>query len=80
MKSILDEVQGVGPAQKRALLRKFGSVKGMRDATEAELAGVAGGWAGPRRTHQAGDRMTVEADLNDPHIGLQNVEFALTFR
>jgi excinuclease ABC subunit C len=41
-RSILDEIQGVGPAKKRALLRKFGSVKGMRDATEAELAGVAG--------------------------------------
>ena len=38
----LDEIQGVGPAKKRALLRKFGSVKGMRDATEADLAGVAG--------------------------------------
>ena len=42
VKSILDEIQGVGPAKKRALLRKFGSVKGMRDATEADLAGVAG--------------------------------------
>jgi len=41
-KSILDEIQGVGPAKKRALLRTFGSVKGMRDATEADLAGVAG--------------------------------------
>jgi excinuclease ABC subunit C len=41
-KSILDEIQGVGPAKKRALLRKFGSVKGMRDATETDLAGVAG--------------------------------------
>ena len=41
-KSVLDEIQGVGPAKKRALLRKFGSVKGMRDATEADLAGVAG--------------------------------------
>ena len=42
IKSILDEIQGVGPAKKRALLRKFGSVKGMRDATEADLAGVTG--------------------------------------
>jgi excinuclease ABC subunit C len=42
VRSILDEIQGVGPAKKRALLRKFGSVKGMRDATEADLAGVAG--------------------------------------
>jgi excinuclease ABC subunit C len=41
-KSVLDEIDGVGPAKKRALLRKFGSVKGMREATEAELAGVAG--------------------------------------
>jgi excinuclease ABC subunit C len=42
VQSVLDEIQGVGPAKKRALLRTFGSVKGMRDATEAELAGVAG--------------------------------------
>ena len=42
VKSILDEIQGVGPARKRALLRKFGSVNGMRDATEADLADVAG--------------------------------------
>jgi len=41
-RSVLDEIQGVGPAKKRALLRTFGSVRGMRDATEAELAGVAG--------------------------------------
>ena len=41
-KSVLDEIQGVGPAKKRALLRKFGSLKGMRDATEADLAGVDG--------------------------------------
>jgi excinuclease ABC subunit C len=40
--SVLDEIQGIGPAKKRALLRKFGSVKGMRDATEADLAGVTG--------------------------------------
>jgi excinuclease ABC subunit C len=41
-RSVLDEIQGVGPAKKRALLRKFGSVKGMREATEADLAGVSG--------------------------------------
>ena len=39
---MLDEIEGVGPAKKRALLRKFGSVKGMRDATEADLTGVDG--------------------------------------
>ncbi|HLZ48753.1 MAG TPA: excinuclease ABC subunit UvrC [Candidatus Limnocylindria bacterium] len=41
-KSVLDDIQGVGPAKKRALLRKFGSVKAMRDASEGDLAGVAG--------------------------------------
>ena len=55
-KSILDEIQGVGPAKKRALLRKFGSVKGMREATEADLAGVAGvGAALAERIKQAID-------------------------
>jgi excinuclease ABC subunit C len=42
VQSVLDEIQGVGPAKKRALLRKFGSVKGLREASEADLAGVAG--------------------------------------
>ena len=41
-RSILDDIQGVGPAKKRALLRKFGSVKAMREASEDDLAGVAG--------------------------------------
>ena len=42
VRSLLDEVPGVGPAKKRALLRKFGSVRGMREAHEADLAAVAG--------------------------------------
>ena len=41
-KSVLDEIPGVGPAKKRALLRTFGSLKGMRDASEADLSKVAG--------------------------------------
>jgi excinuclease ABC subunit C len=42
VRSALDDVDGVGPARKRALLRRFGSVKAMREATTAELAAVAG--------------------------------------
>lgn len=38
--SILDEVPGVGPGRKKQLIRAFGSVKRMRNATEAELAEV----------------------------------------
>jgi excinuclease ABC subunit C len=38
--SVLDEVPGVGPARKRALIRHFGSLKRIREATEDSLAGV----------------------------------------
>ena len=40
--SLLDEVPGIGPKRKRALLRKFGSVKAIRNATVEELAEVEG--------------------------------------
>ena len=36
--SVLDEVEGIGPARKRALLKRFGSLKRIREATEEELA------------------------------------------
>ena len=42
IRSILDDVSGVGPAKKRALLKKFGSVRGMREAGTDDLAAVAG--------------------------------------
>jgi len=45
-RSVLDDVAGIGPARKRALLRAFGSVRGLRDATAAEIAAVAGMGAG----------------------------------
>ena len=41
-RSVLDEIAGVGPAKKRALLQKFGSVRAMRDAPLTELAAVPG--------------------------------------
>ena len=42
IRSVLDDVSGVGPAKKRALLKKFGSVRGMREAGVEDLAAVAG--------------------------------------
>jgi excinuclease ABC subunit C len=42
VRSVLDDVAGVGPAKKRALLRTFGSVRGMREAPVDDLAAVAG--------------------------------------
>jgi excinuclease ABC subunit C len=41
-KSILDELPGVGPTRKRALLRVFGSTRQMRSATVEEIASVPG--------------------------------------
>jgi excinuclease ABC subunit C len=38
--SLLDEIDGLGPARKRALLRQFGSVKRMRAASLDELTEV----------------------------------------
>ena len=41
-RSVLDEIAGIGPAKKRALLRTFGSVQAMRDAPADQLAAVTG--------------------------------------
>ena len=40
--SILDEVPGLGPKRKKLLLKHFGSVKRMRQATLADIAAVEG--------------------------------------
>ena len=42
VRSVLDDIAGVGPARKRALLRKFGSVRAMQEAPVEELAAVGG--------------------------------------
>jgi excinuclease ABC subunit C len=42
LRSELDDIPGVGPARRRKLLSVFGSVRGVRGATEAELASVVG--------------------------------------
>ena len=41
-RSVLDELPGVGPARKRALLRVFGSTRQMRSATVEQIASVPG--------------------------------------
>jgi excinuclease ABC subunit C len=42
MASIFDELPGVGPARRRALLRYFGSAEGVASASPEELEGVPG--------------------------------------
>ena len=40
--SILDEIPGVGPTRKKALIRAFGTVRKLRAASPAEIAQVKG--------------------------------------
>lgn len=40
--SALDGIEGIGPKKKKALLKEFGSVKRIREATEEELCRVKG--------------------------------------
>jgi excinuclease ABC subunit C len=42
LRSRLDEIPGIGPRRKVALLKKFGSVQGIRKASEEELTAVPG--------------------------------------
>src|SRR5438445_346271 len=42
VQSALDTIQGIGPKRKKALLRKFGSVKGIREAGVEEIAATPG--------------------------------------
>lgn len=40
--SVLDDIPGIGPATKKKLIRAFGSTRGVKRATEAELQAVVG--------------------------------------
>jgi len=42
LRSELDEIPGVGPTKRRKLLSRFGSTRGVRGASEAELAVAVG--------------------------------------
>jgi excinuclease ABC subunit C len=42
LRSELDEVAGIGPTRKKALLKRFGSVRRMKEATVDELAATPG--------------------------------------
>ncbi len=61
LRSALDQVPGIGPARRRAILTAFGSVARLRAASEAEIAAVDG--VGERLAHvvHAALRAEVEA-------------------
>jgi excinuclease ABC subunit C len=56
LRSDLDAIPGVGPTRRRTLLARFGSVRGVRGASEAELATAVGATLARRiRSHFDGD-------------------------
>jgi excinuclease ABC subunit C len=42
LRSVLDDIEGIGPVRRRAMLRHFGSLKRIRDASTDEIAAVKG--------------------------------------
>jgi excinuclease ABC subunit C len=50
LESLLEQIPGVGEARRRALLRHFGSLRRVREATVEEIAGVDG--FGPRQARE----------------------------
>jgi len=67
LESVLDDIEGVGPALKRALVQHFGSIAAMRRASREALAEVKGiGAALAARIHEAigegGSIMDLAAD------------------
>lgn len=42
VKSILDDISGIGPARRKALMRQFKSIEAVKEATLEELAGAPG--------------------------------------
>ncbi len=66
LRSILDDIDGVGPIRRRAMLRHFGSLKRIREATTDEIAAVKGlnrELAAEIRRHL--DQMTALLDLEE---------------
>jgi excinuclease ABC subunit C len=59
LSSPLDEIPGVGPARKKALLRRFGSLARLTRATEEEIAATPG--VGPALAGQIKARLTTPA-------------------
>jgi excinuclease ABC subunit C len=42
IRSLLEDVEGIGPVKQKLLLKTFGSVKGLKEATDEQILGVKG--------------------------------------
>jgi excinuclease ABC subunit C len=64
--SPLDDVPGVGPARKKALLRRFGSLAKLKAAQETEIAETRG--IGPELAHAVFERLHGVADSMEGRV------------
>ena len=77
LRSVLDDIDGVGPVRRRAMLRHFGSLKRIREATTDEIAAVKGlnrELAAEIRRHL--DQMTALLDLEESADGAEQPPIA----
>ncbi len=63
LKSVLDDIRGIGPKRKKALLNAFGSIKRIREASVEELSRVKG--MSRRTAEQLREKLNVNREVND---------------
>ncbi|MCQ2000847.1 excinuclease ABC subunit UvrC [Arthrobacter zhaoxinii] len=74
--SLLDEVPGLGPSKRQALLKHFGSVKKLRAATEDELLEVPG--IGPAMAANLRSRLADKETAGVPAVNMATGEILET--
>jgi excinuclease ABC subunit C len=62
LRSVLEEIPGVGPARRKALLKTFGSTEGVADADVDAIAAVAG--VGPALAARIKEALTGPAPMS----------------
>ena len=65
MRYLVEDLPGIGPKTARALLERFGTLRGLFNADEEELRQVPG--VGPKRARQITELVTRAYAPNDPH-------------
>ena len=74
--SLLDDVPGLGPAKRQALLKHFGSVKKLRAASEEELCEVPG--IGPAMAANLRSRLADKDNAGAPAVNMATGEILET--
>ena len=78
LRSVLDDIEGIGPVRRRAMLRHFGSLKRIREATVDEIAAVKGlnrDLAAEIRRHL--DEMTALLDVEEVRDAADQISLPL---